>query len=198
MADSGGLRGAPGSDATGRDETARFTRGGDPPRAESAESTRFDPRFDPAFQPGYDPQSDPAALARGVPRALRPAPESRPVPSPAGTPEVEIAPPDAVATPESARVDDPADDAAPAPRGNPFIIALWALSALFALVGVALMRWVPELELQLQRSNSLTSYVTLMSLTIFAPMLIVLALTAATGILFLYATRWRKRAATRD
>lgn len=165
----------------------------------SAGSPGFDPRFDPAFQPGYDPQlhgaptrdssgDEPAAKAGiGDPVAdarlnllTPPAAESAPLRAPLSVP--------------SRSGDEPAPT--PIRIREPYLVALWAVSAVFIVAGVSLLRYMTD------RLNALTTsgggdasdYSLLRAFEIGAPLLIVLGLATATGTLFLLAAR-RRRAA---
>jgi hypothetical protein len=167
----------------------------------SAGSSGFDPRFNPAFQPGYDPrlhgapqpdsgsetlsadQRQNEQVADALPSVIAPpstadlGPLVRPTLSASSRPEDEV-------------------DASPIRIREPFLIALWAVSAVFIVGGVGLLRYLTD------RLNALTTsgggdasdYSLLRTFEIGAPLLVVLGLATATGTLFLLAAR-RGRAA---
>ena len=161
-------------------------RGGD--------ARRFDPRFDPAFQPGYDPRNDPAIAARsrsysGSPHPVRPVRPEVIAPLPPAEPQ--NVPAEAI---DEREVES---ESSATPGVNPFLIALWVVSALFVVSGAGLLRWLPTASEELQTStNPAFDYVVLTSIGIGAPLLIVLGLATAAGILFLHAARWKRRAPT--
>lgn len=165
----------------------------------SAGSTGFDPRFDPAFQPGYDPQLHGAAT--------RDSSGDEPVTGagtddPAADAQLNLnAPPAAESNPLRAPLSVPSrpdDEPAPVPIRirEPYLVALWAVSAVFIVAGVSLLRYMTD------RLNALTTsgggnasdYSLLRAFEIGAPLLIVLGLATATGTLFLLAARRRHAA----
>ncbi|HAM25947.1 MAG TPA: hypothetical protein DCP11_04375 [Microbacteriaceae bacterium] len=150
----------------------------------------FDPRFDPAFQPGYDPS---------VHGHAAPKPEATGAP----TDRVERAQPRVVPENRPARAEsDPstgsdADAFEPPPRRlNPFLLALWALSAAFIGLGLYLLRFIGDRldSLNTVGGGNSSDYYLLQAYTVGAPLLIVLGLATATGTLFLYAARGFHRA----
>ncbi|MET4780398.1 hypothetical protein [Glaciihabitans sp. UYNi722] len=178
----------------------------------SGGGSRFDPRFDPAFQPGYDPTSDPRPDTRpdgGSPQ-LRNGNVVMPMPgSPAGRTtgtgatgtgrtgtgatgtevtgsseihDVEIVEPANETVVETRRV-------------NPFLIAIWVLSALFIVAGLSLLRYMGERldALNSTGGGSSADYYVLNSYATGAPLLVVLGLATATGSLFLLARRRPRR-----
>ncbi len=77
---------------------------------------------------------------------------------------------------------------------NPFLLVLWVASALMVFGGVALFQWVGQLTAEAQRTGSAPyDYFLVQSLIFGAPLLMVLGVATATGILFVHAVRWRKR-----
>jgi len=86
-------------------------------------------------------------------------------------------------------------DAAPHARSaNPFLLVLWVASALMVFGGVGLFQWVGQLTAEAQRTGSAPyDYFLVQSLIFGAPLLMVLGVATATGILFVHAVRWRKR-----
>jgi hypothetical protein len=60
--------------------------------------------------------------------------------------------------------------------------------------GVGLFQWVGQLTAEAQRTGSAPyDYFLVQSLIFGVPLLMVLGVATATGILFVYAVRWRKR-----
>lgn len=135
-----------------------------------AKDDRFDPRFDPAFQPGYD---GPVSAAR---RAPEPAIGLPPTAEPASM----------IPVPPVMEPDDPASR-----RPNPFLIALGAASILLIASGIVLITRVRSLFVETQ-ANPDFDYVTLQVLIFAAPMLLVLGIATAIGVLFLFAVRWNR------
>ncbi|GAB3135541.1 hypothetical protein [Marisediminicola antarctica] len=86
------------------------------------------------------------------------------------------------------------DVAPPTHSVNPFLLVLWVASALMVFGGVALFQWVGQLTAEAQRTGSAPyDYFLVQSLIFGAPLLMVLGVATATGILFVHAVRWRKR-----
>jgi len=82
----------------------------------------------------------------------------------------------------------------PARGANPFLLALWVASALMLLGGVGLFRWVAQLtELAQQTGSAPYDYFLVQSLIFAVPLLMVLGVATATGVLFVHAVRWRQR-----
>ncbi len=92
-------------------------------------------------------------------------------------------------------VDVEETDAAPPGRStNPFLLVLWVASALMVFGGVGLFQSVGQLTAEAQRTGSAPyDYFLVQSLIFGAPLLMVLGVATATGILFVHAVRWRKR-----
>jgi hypothetical protein len=89
---------------------------------------------------------------------------------------------------------DESDAALPARSANPFLLMLWVASALMVFGGVGLFEWVGQLTAEAQRTGSAPyDYFLVQSLIFGVPLLMVLGVATATGILFVYAVRWRKR-----
>ncbi|MET3767492.1 hypothetical protein ABIB15_000154 [Marisediminicola sp. UYEF4] len=95
----------------------------------------------------------------------------------------------------SGGVDVEETDAAPPARStNPFLLVLWVASALMVFGGVGLFQSVGQLTAEAQRTGSAPyDYFLVQSLIFGAPLLMVLGVATATGILFVHAVRWRKR-----
>jgi hypothetical protein len=151
---------------------------------QSLSDSDFDPRFDPAFQPGYDPSKHAPAAPR------RPKEPRRQVQQ-----QDEYIPPP---TDEPVR---PAitslHDGPPVRRVvNPLVIVLWALSALFVVMGIYGLQLIGERVTALGANGSFGSadYYLLQAYTFGAPLLIVLGLATATGTVFLLAARWKHSA----
>ncbi|TXN30332.1 hypothetical protein [Lacisediminihabitans profunda] len=145
----------------------------------SRDEPGFDPRFDPAFQPGYDP------TLHG--REQRPPVESNVDRSVRTAPLVEPGQPIAVEE-ESAAAAEPETTSR---RPNVFVVALWALSAVFIGTGLYLLRFISDRldSLNTSGGGGSSDYYLLQAYTMAAPMLIVLGLATATGTLFLFAAR---------
>ncbi|WP_165063362.1 hypothetical protein [Marisediminicola senii] len=91
--------------------------------------------------------------------------------------------------------DDAADPAGS--RRNPFVIVLWVISAALILGGLALLQWLPELERLMQRGqlgdgSSTITYAYYLSVIEMAPLVLVLGVATAIGLLFLHAARWQR------
>lgn len=148
----------------------------------SRNGSHFDPRFDPAFQPGYDPSVDARTDSHEQVRMHS-----------SGNPDA----PAIVPQPEPPQESRDTDERWPAALRhlNPFLVAIWALSALFIAAGLYLLRYMGErLEsLNAAGGGSSADYFVLNSYATGAPMLVVLGLASATGSLFLLAQRrgWR-------
>ncbi|HEY0258985.1 MAG TPA: hypothetical protein VGC18_03965 [Lacisediminihabitans sp.] len=153
--------------------------------SDNTSGSRFDPRYDPAFQPGYRPEADGRTAVR------RPAaqPAMPPAPPAPGQDPVSTVPPVA---PETQALD--VEEAEPtARRVDPFLIALWAVSALFVVVGISLLSAMANRldRLSTSGSNSISGsdYYLLQAYQTGAPLLIVLGLATATATLFFFVGR---------
>ena len=153
-----------------------------------SDDARFDPRFDPAFQPGY---TGPITSARPATRATigdppRPLAAAAPAavlgtgPAPAAAPVGTAA---ASVVPDDAAYDEPLPR-----RANPFLIVLGAIALVLVGGGLYLVSRLRDLFADTQ-SGSQFDYVTLQVLMYAAPMIIVLGLATAIGVLFVLATR---------
>ena len=86
------------------------------------------------------------------------------------------------------------DAVSPARSTNPFLLVLWVASALMVFGGVGLFQSVGQLTAEAQRTGSAPyDYFLVQSLIFGAPLLMVLGVATATGILFVHAVRWRRR-----
>ena len=169
--------------------------------------SEFDPRFDPAFQPGFDP-------ARHVARAPAPGRSSQKQQAPqnaqaaqspltdAATPAVPTPTPRVVAvdplTPaqpaSAAEPIAPAEVYAAVRRVDPYLVALWVISAVLVGAGIYSLRLIGDRITALTSSGDFggPGYYLLQAFTIGAPMLIVLGLATAVGTVFLLAARSRR------
>ena len=150
---------------------------------------RFDPRFDPAFQRGYDGPA-PATGRSPAPRAeiISPPPSttsSAPTPRAATEPASDAFPFEAV----DVRRPDLEDDDEPR-RINPFLVVLGVVSLVLVGGGLYLVSRVRDLFAETQSSSDF-DYVTLQVLMDAAPLIVVLGLAIAVGILFIFAVRWK-------
>jgi len=150
-------------------------------------AARIDPRFDPAFQRGFE-----GAVTTTRRRSLPGVPPVLPaqqqiVPPPVSPPAAAVSAPAPVAD----AVEEVAEE--PAARGmNPFVVVLWVVAAVLVLVGGYLAQWVRTTFLTDSVSTNI-DYVTIEIVKYGAPLLIVLGLATAIGLLFLHAIAWRKR-----
>jgi hypothetical protein len=165
--------------------------------------SEFDPRFDPAFQPGFDP-------ARHRPGPAEP-PRSPRVQTQQQTddfqPAARVAPPPVVAVDPLAPAEQPtpaepisADDVSAALRRvDPYLVALWVISALLIGGGTYSLRLIGDRIRALTSSGDFggPGYYLLQAFTIGAPMLIVLGIATAIGTVFLLAARSRRGAPPR-
>ena len=149
----------------------------------------IDPRFDPAFQRGFEgavtttrrrptigtPPVLPAQEA--IPRIAAP-PVVEPVVSTPAAPVAEAL--------EAAEVDEPVRGA------NPFIIGLWVIAVVLVGGGVYLMQWARTTFVSDSLSTNI-DFVVVQAVTYGAPMVVVLGLATAIGLLFFYAIAWKKR-----
>ncbi|MBC7518003.1 MAG: hypothetical protein H7248_03835 [Microbacteriaceae bacterium] len=158
---------------------------------------RFDPRFDPAFQPGFggqrqvpiEPQSQIGSQSQGQPQIesqsqSQSQSQSEPQPQPQSQlgRESDAEPVTNLAQPTSA---------VPTSASNPYLRALWVISAALVSAGSALLGALPEIGTQVQRSAAPdVFFYSVQSMVIGAPLLIVLGLATAVTLLFLRALRW--------
>lgn len=157
----------------------------------SADDHRFDPRFDPAFQRGY------SGAAPSAPPAVSPAPAKRMIDSPPRTPPAPHRMVDAEPAPRGVLGHDEAEDfdEAPARRINPFLIALGAIAALLVGGGAYLASRVSDLFASTQGQSGF-DFVTVQVFIVAAPILVGLGLATGVGVLFVYAVRWGRPAAS--
>ncbi|MET0806872.1 MAG: hypothetical protein ABWX66_01885 [Lacisediminihabitans sp.] len=169
--------------------------------------SEFDPRFDPAFQPGFDPArhvAQPTAPGRSpqkAPATQRAQPAQSPLTDASAlaahtpTPRVVAVDPLAPAQPaSSAEPITTAEVYAAARRIDPYLIALWVISAVLIGAGIYSLRLIGDRITALTSSGDFggPGYYLLQAFTIGAPMLIVLGLATAVGTVFLLAARGRR------
>jgi hypothetical protein len=147
----------------------------------------FDPRYDPAFQRGF-------AVA---PPSIAPSPlvERPPSVEPVETTPVETTPvettPAEIATPADLfELDFPAP-LAPL-RGNPWVIALWVVSAAMIVGGIGL-QWQAQQFFMDGVGSDATGYALQSLFSSIGPWFTLVGLAGVVGVMFLHATRWRAR-----
>ena len=187
---------------------------------QTRERDGFDPRFDPAFQPGYEPSAGSAIPGRQFESRSSDAPAratSEPVVELATAGPGTVHPLTGAPVPWDQMVGHPPEGSLPVTTGgptvpeaeeeadapasgkrlarNPFVIALWSISAVFVLTGAGFTRLLTDAGAALNSSSTPAFDFFLVSSLVFAaPLLIVLGLAIATATLFLFAARWRGRA----
>ncbi|MFP7835027.1 hypothetical protein [Marisediminicola sp. LYQ134] len=189
-------------------DTARFD-----PRFDPA----FQPGYEPGDEARHEPGHEPAAGAARGPSTFAPAPVPLAQPPhrtrdvDARDDRAAVERDDADRSANTGAYDDGAgddpfgvvdvesddsddDDAARSSVAtNPFLIALWVLSVVFIVVGVWLTVWIPELMVALNSAGGATmanaefNFYLSQTASALAPMLILLGLATAVGILFVYA-----------
>ena len=92
-------------------------------------------------------------------------------------------------------VDATPDPAYAPPRRNPFVLVLWALSALITLGGIGMVRWSFTLTEELQTSNmaSQADYQLSYMMQQSGPLFVALGLGVAAMTVFLHAQAWNRR-----
>jgi hypothetical protein len=165
-------------------------------------SVEIDPRFDPAFQRGFD-QTIPVEeyVPDRLPRKAAAAPVA-PVAPPSMVPPVPPAAPRAEAIPviDVEPVPDADDGVTPAadvesdsnPSRNPFLLFLVVIAIALIAAGV----WVFVRSGEAFNSKEVRSQGDYMSLTAtiqMAPFLALLGAATAIGVLFVFASKWRRR-----
>jgi hypothetical protein len=163
-----------------------------------------DPRFDPAFQRGFDQtipieESVPDPLTRTT--AAAPAPSARVVAPPRVAPAPPSLPkaPAAAALPEIIDVEvDPEDEpvaepeADSSPSRNPFLLFLGIIS--IALVAAGIWLFVRSGDAFNSREvRSQGDYMSLDATIHMAPFIALLGGATAIGVLFVFASKWKKR-----
>jgi hypothetical protein len=170
------------------------------------ERVEIDPRFDPAFQRGFD-QSIPIEeyVPDPLPRTIAAAaPPAAPVVEPR---TVVVAPPPAVAAvaPESREIvveRDDLDESTTEPTGeseldsspsrNPFLLFLGIIA--IALVAAGIWLFVRSGDAFNSREvRSQGDYMSLDATIHMAPFIALLGAATAIGVLFVFASKWRKR-----
>jgi hypothetical protein len=141
----------------------------------------FDPRFDPAFQRGFDGVSP---RVESQPTRVEPVETSAP-----GRPMVE-----GVETARATRVEpvETSPEALPPTlRGNPFIPALWIVSAVFTAAGVAAQFLAQRINYSPTAPTAAQEYVLPAVLSALSPWLFAAGLAAGIATLAIHALRWR-------
>jgi hypothetical protein len=139
----------------------------------SNDRSTFDPRFDPAFQRGFDGEVE-AIVTERAETIVEPA-LSGPTPS-----EPIITEPQLI---ESAEPD------ARGRRINPYLVVLGAVSVALIAGGLYLVSRLREF-FDSSQSSSDFDFVTLQVLLYAAPLIVVLGLATAIGMVFIAAVRW--------
>jgi hypothetical protein len=167
-------------------------------------SVDIDPRFDPAFQRGFDqsipidefvPELQPHKTAAPAPVAVPVAPPKTVIvaPSPiAETPESRpaIVETDEPSEPESETVVEPDLDSSPS--RNPFLLFLVIIA--IALVAAGIWLFVRSGDAFNSREvRSQGDYMSLDATIHMAPFIALLGAATAIGVLFVFASKWRRR-----
>jgi hypothetical protein len=143
----------------------------------------FDPRFDPAFQRGYDGAAGPARSvvepARSVVEPVETARATHPVNEPVETPAAPAA------SPEIFRYET---------RGNPWLRALWVVTAAFTVAGLVAEYAAQSMMQGANTSSAMDYYVLPLTVSQLAPWFTVTGLFAGVAALVLNAIRWRPEA----
>ncbi len=134
----------------------------------SNDRSSFDPRFDPAFQRGFDGEVE-SILTERVEMVVEPV----------------LAPP-AVSDPQLIEISEPD---ARGRRINPYLIALGAVSVVLIAGGLYLVSRLREFFDSSQTTSDF-DFVILQVLLYAAPLIVVLGVATAIGIVFLAAVRW--------
>lgn len=167
----------------------------------------FDPRFDPAFQPGYDPRvhgqvsigpSEPRLEAQPDPGRESVDRTALPVGSGADSGRADAGGTDtrgayasSAAGPTLAETETTGSGIR---RFDPYLIALWIVSAAFVASGLLVVRYIADRldTLNATGGGGTFNYYLLQVYTIGAPLLILLGFATATGTLFVLAARRRR------
>jgi hypothetical protein len=165
-------------------------------------NAEVDPRFDPAFQRGFDPAIPveeylPEPLPRRIAApAIAPAPlVAAPAPA-AARPEAAVAPVAAVvaADADGESDDEPvvAVDTDASPSRNPFLLFLGIIAIALVVAGVWLfIRSGDAFNSKEVRSQG--DYMSLDATIHSAPFIALLGAATAIGVLFFFASKWRRR-----
>lgn len=154
----------------------------------------FDPRYDPAFQPGYEgpaqvsgrpavPRSvvEPVETRTATPVEPRPGVESRPRVEP-----VETSSPD-----RSLLTSTTSPAALIETRGNPWLLALWVVAAIFVVGGIAAQFAAQSLFQGNHVGSAVDFYVLPSVLSALSPWFTLAGLFAGVAAMVLSAIRWR-------
>jgi hypothetical protein len=173
----------------------------------------IDPRFDPAFQRGFDqtipieeyvpaplpkktavapaPVAPAAALPRVEP-AVPTAPAAPLAPTVERSEPVEVAAVEFESDPETAQTEASALDSDSNPSRNPFLLFLAIISIALVAVGVWLfVRSGDAFNSKEVRSQG--DYMSLDATIHMAPFIALLGAATAIGVVFVFASKWRKR-----
>jgi len=157
----------------------------------SDDASKIDPRFDPAFQRGFDGPVDAVPPARR--ESLLPSP-ARPVttaPTAAARGAVAASAVSSAAPDAPRELVEPTTELDPAPRRpNPFLVALLVIAAALIVGGFYLVARLNELFTRSQNTGNWGDYIAVQVLTIAAPVLGILGVATAIGVVFIYAVRW--------
>lgn len=149
----------------------------------------FDPRYDPAFQPGYEGPAPAAKRSSAVePVSVIEPVETRPEPRPLveHRPAVEPSPTD-----WSLLSSPPPTAPLIETRGNPWLIALWVVCALFVVGGIAAQFAAQSLFQRSYTSSAIDFYVLPSVISAVSPWFTLAGLFAGVAALVLSAVRWR-------
>ncbi|MEO9015761.1 MAG: hypothetical protein ABI275_10630 [Terrimesophilobacter sp.] len=150
----------------------------------------FDPRFNPAFQRGFDATAERTRRAKVTPsltpddvvygRSARP--DLAPPPPP---------PEDEAVDPAATTVEVPSPDTS-RDRRNPFVWALWGLSAVLVLGGLGLFVGPGQKLFSGADNPGQATFALLQSLYVICPAMITVGLATVSALLFWHAAAWRR------
>jgi hypothetical protein len=168
----------------------------------SEKNVDIDPRFDPAFQRGFD-QSIPIEEFVPAPTPRKPA-SAPPAPAPVAAPATAVVPaaPLAEVSPQVEAAGEPvasagAEPAAPteldsSPSRNPYLLFLAIIAVALVVAGVWLfVRSGDAFNSREVRSQG--DYMSLDATIHMAPFIALLGAATAIGVVFVFATKWRRR-----
>lgn len=149
----------------------------------------FDPRYDPAFQPGYEGPAPAAKRSSAVePVSVIEPVETRPEPRPL----VEHRPPvEPTPTDWSLLSSPPPPPAYIETRGNPWLIALWVVCAVFVIGGVVAQFAAQSLLTGGNAGGAIDYYVVPYIMIELSPWFTLAGLFAGVAAIVLSAVRWR-------
>jgi hypothetical protein len=185
------------------------------------QTPKFDPRFSPAFQRGFEGEVDVPAEPVAKQKVRPPAPPTQAPPTQAApaplapTPPRNRLPPTALvigqavsapASPGGLGTEPPVApspgpartsterSAAPSPSPslrNPFIVALCVIAVALLVAGIAIFARTSQAFNDPGNVRSQGDYESLSTTLAAAPMLVLLGVATAIGVLFVFAVRWR-------